>query len=98
MLKDIPRIILKNNNAILSDEENISESKKKIEEDIIKIIEKNGGKIKIGSIKNELKKDNPNFDQKNYGYSKFTKFIGLRVQKINILLNTLFRQPFIKFY
>ena len=75
VLKDIPRIILKNNNAILSDEENISESKKKIEEDIIKIIEKNGGKIKIGSIKNELKKDNPNFDQKNYGYSKFTKFI-----------------------
>lgn len=75
VLKDIPRIRLKNNNAILSDEENISESKKKIEEDIIKIIEKNGGKIKIGSIKNELKKDNPNFDQKNYGYSKFTKFI-----------------------
>ena len=75
VLKDIPRIILKNNNAILSDEENISESKNKIEEDIIKIIEKNGGKIKIGSIKNELKKDNPNFDQKNYGYSKFTKFI-----------------------
>ena len=75
VLKDIPRIILKNNNAILSDEENFSESKKKIEEDIIKIIEKNGGKIKIGSIKNELKKDNPNFDQKNYGYSKFTKFI-----------------------
>ena len=75
VLKDISRIILKNNNAILSYEENISESKKKIEEDIIKIIEKNGGKIKIGSIKNELKKDNPNFDQKNYGYSKFTKFI-----------------------
>lgn len=75
VLKDIPRIILKNNNAILSDEENVSESKKKIEEDIIKIIEKNGGKIKIASIKNELKKDNPNFDQKNYGHSKFTKFI-----------------------
>ena len=28
---------------------------------------------------------------------KFTKIIGLRAQKINILLNTLFRQPFINF-
>jgi len=75
VLKDIPRIILRNNNAILSDEENVSKAKKKIEELIIKIIENNGGKIKIGSIKNELKKDYTNFDQKNYGYSKFTKFI-----------------------
>ena len=75
VLKDIPQIKIKNDNAILYDEENLLKSKKKIEELIIKIIEKNGGRIKIGSIKNELKKIDSNFDQKNYGHSKFTKFI-----------------------
>ncbi|EJP23136.1 NYN domain protein [Peptostreptococcaceae bacterium AS15] len=75
VLKDIPQIKIKNDNAILYDEENLLKSKKKIEELIIKIIEKNGGRVKIGSIKNELKKIDSNFDQKNYGHSKFTKFI-----------------------
>ena len=41
VLKDIPQIKIKNDNAILFDEENISKSKKKIEELIIKIIENN---------------------------------------------------------
>lgn len=73
LLEDISQIKIVSNNARLIEKDETE--KKKIEQVIIKIIEKNGGKIKIGSIKNELRKDYPNFDQKNYGHSKFSKFI-----------------------
>lgn len=73
LLEDISQVKIENNNARLIEKDETE--KKKIEQVIINVIEKNGGKIKIGSIKNELRKDYPNFDQKNYGYSKFSKFI-----------------------
>jgi len=46
-----------------------------IEEIIIKIIKRAGGKIDLGLLSQELKREIPDFSVKSYGFSQFKKFI-----------------------
>jgi uncharacterized LabA/DUF88 family protein len=59
-----------------SDPESVVTSKKKIAEAVEDYIRSESGEVYTSSVKNFLKNKYPGFDERNYGYSKFSIFLN----------------------
>ena len=68
--------LVKIHGAYFVQEQSASFSKDEIEQALIQIIQENGGRVdNLGIVHDELKKTFPNFDVKQYGFSRISSFL-----------------------
>lgn len=80
--------VRKNNNHYCLEQEDVQVSRQEIEEEIIAMIQKNGGMIdNLSIIHEELKRKHHNFDVGNYGYKAMSKFLR-SIKGLSVCANT----------